>query len=303
MNSGRRTIKSQDERELLYKLTARLMETEMLWAPIVHFENEMPLIESLEGKQILQRETGQIGFRHQSLLEHAKARYFTKTGQSLCQHVVERQNALFVRPTLWAVLQYLRAADPQKYEKEIKDLFGKNLRLHIRFLLLDFLGWLPDPKEFEIALFAKQLVNEEESIRALLAIRGNSKWFAALKTSHFPTVMRASFKQGWAMVGVIAGAWEFDRDACLDLIETNWLNDLTKDDLTWRAMTQLAKWDERAVKLVRRLIEQTQPKGDRLFWAEQIVSIISKDQPALAPGVFIDAVKKSMSQPNEEEDA
>src|SRR5205823_6064012 len=123
-----RIIANSAERELLYRLTEYLVENEMLWAPFVRFEESHDVVRSLEFKQILQLEDSRVGFRHQTLLEHAKARLFTKLDKSFCSFVLEHQDAILVRPTVWAVLQYLRSAHRDKYRLELEELLSAELR-------------------------------------------------------------------------------------------------------------------------------------------------------------------------------
>ena len=297
-----RMIKTPEERDFIYKLTAYLIKNEQLWAPMVLFEGHDATIESLEGKQVLVRDAGRVGFRHQSLLEHAKARHFAKEGESLCAHVLKHQDAILVRPTVWAVLQYLREVHPAQYRKELDDLFSSKLQLHMRYLLIDFLGNIVDPADFEIAILAARLSDDEDRTRILLAIRGKPKWFNALKSSHFPVTMRLPMEKQRAIVAVIAAAWISDRDDCLKLIEDNWLADSDKDVLTWQALRYLDAWDERAIQLVLRLVGRLDPNQSVHHWVQSIVYIISEHQPELAPRVFVEIVRRMKVRSNGEND-
>jgi hypothetical protein len=287
-----RTVETTEERDLLYALTQYLVDNESLWAPRVQFEQYQDVMARLESKHVLQWQGHAVGFRHQTLLEHAKARLFTKSNTSLCAHVLDHQDAIFVRPTVWAVLQYLRGADRAKYRVELESLFNAQLRLHLRYLLIEFLGQLHDLEDFEVALLAERLLTGDDRLRVLIEVRGNVDWFNALRSTHFPAVMRGPADQQWPMAGIIIDAWTFARDECLDLIEQNWLPDPDKDRLTARAMSDLGKWDERSVNLICTLIKRTKNGGDRLFLADSLVSSISADQPTLAPRVFVAVVSR-----------
>jgi len=287
-----RTITVPAEQQFIYDLTEYLVDHEMLWAPLARYENRQTIVDGLQAKHILQAENQRIGFRHQTLLEHAKARLFTKSDRSLTAFVLERQDAILVRPTLWAVLRYLREVDKAKYRSELEALFHSDLRLHLRYLLIDFLGQLSGPEDFEIALLADRVAVVEDRIRVLLAIRGKKQWFEALRNSHFPIIMQGAVDDQWPMIGVINDAWDFDRDACLELVEKYWLPDLSKDQLTWRAMSEIGKWDHRAVEIVSALIRRQSARTERLYWAESLVSAISADQPTLAPRIFVETVSR-----------
>ena len=68
-------------------------------------------------------------------------------------------------------------------------------------------------------------------------------------------------------------------------------------------MAELERWDERAVEIVCTLIRRAGPSGGRLFWAERLVSLISADQPKLAPPVFMETVSRLASPADENADA
>jgi hypothetical protein len=283
-----------DENVCLERLTQELIDNELIWAPVVRLECNVDVIGSLEAKGIVVSEGGRIGFRHQTVLEYAKARFFTKHGESLAKYVLERQSAVMVRPTVWAVLTYLRAVDQQKYRRELEELLEADLRLHLRYLLIEFLGQVAHPEDFEIALLAARLADREDTVRTLIAIRGNQAWFSALHRSHLPSVMRGPMNGQWPMVGVLADAFAGFRDECLNLIESNWLPSSQNDHFTWRALLNLEQWDVRSVEMVCRLVQRA--TGEGWHWAESLVSTISMDKPRLAPRVFREIVRARMGE-------
>lgn len=287
-----RLITTPEERDLVYGLANYLTDHEELWAPIVKFEDHRSILERLDAKGLLLIQDLRVGFRHQTLLEHAKARLFTKDDKSLCTHVLERQDAVLVWPTVWAVLQYLRDANPTKYRQEISALFGEKLRLHIRYLLMEFLGRLSDPRDFEVELMGNCLSNDEDRVRALISIRGQAEYFRQLAVTHFPAIMRGPVEHQWPIIGVLSDAFVVERDTVLKLIEENWIIDPSKDALTRRVMSGQAEWDERSVGIVRSLVRRTGDSGDRISWAELLVYQIAESQPTLAPSIFIDIMRR-----------
>jgi len=288
-----RKLQTNEQRALAYQIAEYSIGTESLWIPDVLIESKRSLVAQLESEQILCRQDRHVGFLHQTLLEHAKARLFTKTEQSLCDHVLERQDAILVRPTLWAVLRYLRDANRPKYHNELSRLMNASLRLHVRFLLIDFLGQVPEPDEQETLHMAERLAHDPDRLRVLIAIRGKEGWFRALRWSQFPTVMKWGTQDRWAMVGVISDAWQFAREECLRLILDYWIDDPSKDELTWRALREIGRWDQQTVGLVCRIVRRAKGEGDQLWWAEDLVYTISADQPRLAPQVFLEVVSRS----------
>jgi hypothetical protein len=287
-----RNVCTDIERSLLDSLTEYLMNSESLWAPVAVFERELPTIESLSAKGFLEVQGLQVGFRHQTLLEHAKARLFTKTEQSFGQYVLQHEESLQVRPTVWAVLQYLRDARPDKYRTEIAHLLSAQPRLHLRYLLIEFLGQCHNIDEFERSLLGERLLDMKDRVRVLISIRGNIEWFDALRTSHFPTVMKRDVQLQWPMIGVINAAWESNHVKCFELIRTNWFPNPTNDALTVRVLGAVDKWDLPEVEMACSLIHRSKDHGDRLFWAEHMVYAVSESLPGMAPRLFVEVMNK-----------
>lgn len=289
-----RLIQTDEERQLVDMLTQELIDGEDLWAPLAKFDRKPTIISILVAKRILQIEEGRVGFRHQTLLEHSKARLFTKKENSLIGFVLDkgRQNSILIRPTILAVLRYLKGAKPQKYRRELEAFFQSPLRLHLRYLLIELVGEFQHPEDFEIALLAGAILNQTDRIRVLIAIRGNPDWFNALCISHLPTVMQGPSEIQWPMISVIGDAWNFAPEKCIQLLEAYWLPDRKKDELTWRALQLIPKWNAQTTELARKLIRFNRTNEQRNYWAEILVNLISEDLPDLAPKVFLDAVSR-----------
>jgi nucleoside phosphorylase len=282
-----RNVTIPKEQELVDALTKYSMDHEVLWAPTAAFESSAAAIRSLRGKGLLESEGPRFGFKHQTLLEHAKARYFTKSEQSFRDYVVHYADTLQVRPTVLAVLQYLRDARPEKYRTELEALFAADLRLHLRYLLIEFLGQVAGPEAFEKALMAERLEDTDDQVRVLLSIAGNLEWFAAFRSTHFPTIMQQDVQNQWPMVGVINAAWKGAHAECLDLVSAYWFSDPAKDELTLSVMQQLDRWDTREFEMACALVRRATPIEGRLWWAEHFVSLASASRPDLAPRLFI----------------
>jgi hypothetical protein len=246
--------------KLLTDLAEQMALRETLWLPVVRYEERRDLVEALEAVHILSRSDNgfSLGFRHQTLFEHARARAFACGHGSLAAHVLARQDGLFVRPLLWSSLHYLRGADPAGYEAEMERLWREPVRKHLRHLLLDFLGQVssPSPSDRERLWLTEYLQQPGYRPKVLAAVRGSAVWFSILAPSHLPAAMRLPPRDAWPMVGVIGSAWDHDRTQCLALLEANWFPDAAKDELTWRALEQLPSWDEPALDLACRIIRR-----------------------------------------------
>ncbi|MEX1230801.1 MAG: hypothetical protein WEB58_11205 [Planctomycetaceae bacterium] len=287
-----RCINTPERQNIVYRLTEHLTQRESSSAPLASFEEDAETIQALNAAEVLAVEDSRIGFRHQTLLEHARARLFAKTDESLRDHVLKRQDAILVRPTIWSVLTYLRDADPDKYEIELNALFRSELRLHVRYLLIDFLGQQKTPTEMEVVQMAKRLKVEEDRQRVLIAIRGNWAWFTEFKDSQFAAAMQWPVEAAWPMIGVICEAWSFARADCLALLEKQWMTQPDKDDLTIQTLMKVVEWEEQSVEMVCRLVRRS--KTTRNWWAEQLAGQISADKPTLAPKVIYEDLRKRL---------
>jgi Domain of unknown function (DUF4062)/ATPase family associated with various cellular activities (AAA) len=289
-----RKLRSRTKQELIYQLTERLTRTEELWCPVVVFENRQRLVNSLIADGLLEKDKFRIGFRHQTMLEHARAKLFTKSDKSLAAHALARQNALFVRPMLWATLAYLREADQAKYRSELAALFKAQLRLHMRYLLIDFLGQLEDPDHFEIDLMGRSLEAEDDRARVLFAILGKAGWFRAMRTGRLASVAKWPVDQLWPLVALISAAWVFAKDDCFDLLDREFLLDPRKDLWTYQCLRALPEWDDRAVEFACKIVVRTGP--GRTWWVEDLVNTISESAPTQAARVAAKAFEHELGQ-------
>lgn len=283
-------VRTNAEQVFMESITWRLMDEESLWLPLAAFPRDRGTIDALAGKGLLTVEGLRFGFRHQTLLEHAKAILFTMSDRSLCDYAIQNQESLQVRPTVWAVLQYLREAHSVKYRRELERLLSSSPRLHLRYLLIEFLGQVQDPADFEIVLMASCLSTTGDRGRALIAIRGSEKWFEALSIRHFPVIMQSEATGQWPMVGVINAAWTRFHDSCLDLVRRYWLPDPAKDMLTQSVLREMDIWGPSEVEVAISLVQRYAGVGERVWWTEGLVLAVSKSRPDLAPRLFLAVV-------------
>ncbi len=286
------SVTEKEERELLRELTTRLIQTESLWAPKQLFESQAQSIQTLTSKGLLDTRNATVGFAHQTLLEYAKARYFTKDEVSLAAFVLTkgRQDSVLIRPTMWSVLSYLRNVSIDKYETEIQTLFGSELRLHLRFLLIDFLMRQEDPSELEVRLIGDRLGYPKERLRILVKMRGKARWFSHLAQTHLSSIMRSEPSEQWPLIGVFSAAWEFAYEDSLELITKHWLPRASCDDLTVRAIRECGRWSEGALKVAETLVNRAD-LSLRSHLIEFLVLEIGKTNAERASKLFVDVMR------------
>jgi len=260
-------------------LAERMAEREVLWLPLAVIEEHFATILELEAAGILVEKDGRVGFRHQTLYEFVRARSFLQGPGRLTEAVVSRQDSLRIRPQLWHALGYLRLVDQAGYVEEIRRLWAAELRLHLRMLMIEFLGQVDPPLTSEVNLFLGALTDPWRRVRILDAVVGNRGWFARLAGS-LPELMALPPKDAWSVVAILSRAIAFDETTVLQLLDTYWLSDPAKDELSWRVLENVTVWRVDLVDRLCRIISRTSLAG----WAvNHLASQISAQAPDLAP--------------------
>lgn len=282
-----------DRAKLLMEIADEMASKESLWLPLVRFEGREEILRDLEANGILWRhESGlRIGFQHQTLFEHARARAFARGHGSIASYTLSRQNSLFVRPTLWNTLRYLREAAPDAYQEEMQQLWEQTTKLHLRFLLIDFLGQVREPTEREQVWMIEALGKPDWRLKALASVRGGEAWFAVLAPSQLPAVMLRGVEEAWPAVPILAEALQFARREGFDLIKRHWLPDPAKDSLTWRVLEQLAEWDEETAGLACVVARRSELSPSDVM---SLATAASAHAPALAPRIVSAAFERTL---------
>jgi len=271
---------SGNRRRLLLDLTERMADQEVLWLPLAAFENRYAVILELEAAGVLIEERGRIGFRHQTLFEFVRARTFLDAAGQLMEAVLARQDSLRIRPQVWHALGYMRAVDRHAYRDEIRRLWDSELRLHLRMLLIEFLGQLQDPEPAEAALFFQRFDDAWHQSRILAAVVGSQGWFARLSPTHLPMIIVRSAQEAWPVVPILIKALDFDQPSVLHLIDDHWLPHADKDVLTWRVLEHISGWQTDVVDRCCRILTRT----DVAAWAvNHLAGVVSMQLPEQAP--------------------
>ncbi|MDR4466261.1 MAG: ATP-binding protein, partial [Nitrospira sp.] len=245
---------ARDRVKLLESVANKMSKDEVLWVPSSVGDRWPQALQGLVQEDILNRGPNEltIGFRHQTYYDYTLARAFAKGALSLTKYVKERQNGLFVRPVLLNGLQHLRVTDSSEYQRQLKQLLAKGIRLHIHSLLIEFLAGQRKPTEEEFSLILPRLKSGKEGPRILAAIAGSPGWFARMSTtSTFHAWMCRPHDEAMHLLDVLCQASQFDLDGVLNLIERYWLPRKSHDDLSLRVFSYISDWNMRAVNLVR----------------------------------------------------
>jgi hypothetical protein len=155
---------------------------EELWIPRAELTSDEPVVQRLLALGLLTSDGARlrISFAHQTLYEFARARAFVRN-KRLSEYVSEHQDSLFVRPTIWAALHYLRAVAPNRYREELNRLWHNVHRSHLQMLLMDFVGQVDPPDDFEIALLQPRFLDPRWSVVAFNAASRSAGWLRVLR--------------------------------------------------------------------------------------------------------------------------
>jgi hypothetical protein len=289
--------------ELIQILSQRMIDDEDYWVPRALADDYKDSLVALEREEILvPDEVGlRVGFRHQTYFDFSKARHFAQGGEKLTEHVLARQDGLFIRPILLSSLDYLRGADPSNYHKELLAIWNHpDLRTHLRSLLTEYLAALESPDIIEIKCLLPLLADDTKMNRALFAMAGSTGWFRTIKDAQLADIMSRQPETAQGCAPILIQALSFARSDVLGLMENCWLTNACYDKLTLSVLQYLKEWDEHAVDIVCLVAARTND------WSiSHIGEIVSQTKPELASKIvradldrkLLDAEKEDAKQP------
>jgi len=209
-----------------------------------------------------------------------RARAFAAKPSGLANHVLSKQQSLFVRPALWSTLNYLRSLDEKGYRREIQKLWDhSDLRPHIRQLLIAFLGSQATPLPTEVTYFRNALENPEWRNWAFDELRKNPPWFSSVRPTLAGLMTKSEAlagKAAWALIEVV----KEHRDGVLSLIQEYWAPAPEWDPYILHALRELDDWNEWAVNLVERSVRRSSLNG---MLVRMVAEGVAKSAPNLAP--------------------
>lgn len=282
---GERILQRQDGPRLarLASIIAEHMaKKETLWVARARFDDQAADLDALVASGIITPYgigDGSIGFSHQTLFEHALARAFAQEEGRLSNYVLEREASLFVRPKLWAALNYLRGVEPSTYEAELQAIWSApNLRLHLRHLLIEFLGQQAAPSDAE-AILMEWALNSSDRKKVLQVIAGSPGWFARFATSFIGPAMVESQATAILAGGILGRAWAFAPEQVVSLIRARWISDTALDGQTWSVLEWCANWSEDVTELATTILGRTDISP---FAFDHTIATVGVDQPKAA---------------------
>lgn len=263
-------------------LASQMAEDEVLWLAASRFDDRLGTLYRLEALGFVVRsESGlSVAFSHQTVFEYVLARTFVRNAGLLSNYVLERQDSLFVRPKVWAAFNYLRGAEPRSYDREFLAIWRtSDLRHHLRLLLIEFLGQVGQPLDFEMTCMAEVLADPELRIFGLKAIADSAGWFSIFASSAIRDAMagsEAELAQAWR---ILALNWKTDADRVIQLIKDRWLPHFEKDNYSWMTITECPTWTPEVEELASVILNRT---SIAIYSVDNTAATLAVDQPAAA---------------------
>nr|WP_264569901.1 hypothetical protein [Sphingobium sp. B2D3D] len=262
---------------LLADIADHMAQEESLWLAAARFDDHRADLKALEAAGILTAVDGSVGFSHQTLFDFALARSFAREPGRLSKYVLERQSSLFLRPKLWAGLTYLRGVDRNAYQVELEAIWtAPDLRRHLRFLLIDFLGHEAAPTDREALLMEQALALPAERWRAFRALSGSRGWFERFAHSFISEAMTADDRSADRMMEVLSRAWPFASAKVADLVADRWLPEPAYDARAWVVVQNATDWTDQVTDIACTVVDRTDIAP---MMIDHVVATIGIDHP------------------------
>ena len=166
------------------RLCDELSEREALVAPSYVLDDYGEVLSVLASEGVVYVQDRSVRFFHESFFDYAFARAFVRSNKDLVKWLLVGDQDLFRRSQVRQVIEFLRGreSDRQRYLRTLTDLLGhSDIRFHIKKLVLDWLGALPDPTSDEWLIV--ETLEGELGEHAWGVARNSVPWLARIHRS------------------------------------------------------------------------------------------------------------------------
>ena len=163
-------------------LCDELSESETLVAPSYALDEYGTARSILASEGIVYVQDDIIRFFHESFFDYAFARAFVRSRKDLIQWLLSGEQHLFRRSQVRQVLEFLRGhgTNGRRYRQTLRDILDHpQIRFHIKKLVLDWLGALPDPTPNEWYIIEE--LEENFGNHTWNVVRNSVPWFDILQ--------------------------------------------------------------------------------------------------------------------------
>lgn len=278
-------------------LAKQIADREELWIPCSKFDADTLKKGIGIGLFSMNEEETKVSFRHQTFFEFVRARSFVSTEDSFSQYVLDRQDALFVRPVVWAVLPYLRDMDEQMYQREVTILWNTaSLKYHIRTLLIEFMGMQHNPREFEVQFVFS--VIHTQSLESLIwrSVAGSPGWLQHLLNRLLPLQLEKTGAAPYLALPVLQDGIVLQKLAITRLLTNVARRGKSQNELILRSLERLKDWDENLVTFTAGLIAETEMP---IYFIDKLIADVSASVPKLASRLVAARLRRELDSAKE----
>ena len=190
------------------------------------------------------------------------------------------RTSLFLRPKLWAGLNYLRSVDFGTYHFELEAIWtAHELRSHLRRLLIDFLGQQTQPTDREALLMERAFDWPDQRWPAYRAMSGSPGWFERFAPTFIAESMSENDEAADQTIQVLSRAWSFAEDEVTRLLLDRWAPQPQHDLRSWMVLANAPRWTDEALGFACTIVRRAEMAQ---FSIDRAVATIGVKQPAAA---------------------
>ena len=159
-----------------------MSEQESLVVPEYVMDEYGETMAAMASEAVVYLQDGNLRFFHEAFFDYSFARTFLRENRDFVEWLASDEQNLFRRSQVRQVLTFLRDRGPNRFEylSTVKRLLQEErIRFHIKRLILDWLGALPDPSPDEWVI-VEGLAHELDE-HAWSVIRNSVPWFDVLQ--------------------------------------------------------------------------------------------------------------------------
>lgn len=164
------------------RLCDALSEWESLMVPRYALDDHATALEAMASEAVVQLRDDLVQFFHESFFDYAFARTFLRSNEDLVAWLIADDQHFFRRSQVRQILQFLRSREPdrRRYLRTLQGLLRDHrVRFHIKKLVLDWLGQLPDPTLEEWRVLEE--MEQEFQAHVSSVVRNRVPWFDLLQ--------------------------------------------------------------------------------------------------------------------------
>ena len=238
----------------VFNISSRIYELKgNLTVSSIHFDTEDIKYLKTEGL-ILSNNSKEVMFFHQTFYDYVFARQFVENEKNVIEYLNDNNQGLQIRSCLKIILAHVREQNPQYYKQLVTELLiSDKVRIHIKQLVLNYLGFIEEPNLIENELVETVIVDTKNEIIFYEAIN-TVKWIEFFIEMGWANKYINSINVGQKNTALQVFIRNIDiaNKEILEYLLTVERND-QNDNCIVNVLYFLNKWDNNAIKLFNKV--------------------------------------------------